>query len=112
MHQEFEAWLRDVKKTGMGGTKTEMRDLFRQFMEDYNTCTLPHEKYYNLDAYEAKELARRRRGGADDDDFSFKNDEAERNAVFRAQREAKSQEEAAALMRANPALVCDMHVCA
>lgn len=26
----------------------------RVYMEDYNTATLPHEKYYELEKYESK----------------------------------------------------------
>lgn len=32
--------------------KTEEKELFRTFCEDYNTATLPHKKYYNLQQYE------------------------------------------------------------
>ena len=28
-------------------------EFFKEFMEDYNTATLPHAKYYNYEAWEA-----------------------------------------------------------
>lgn len=31
-----------------------MKKSFKEFAEDYNTATLPHEKYYNMDAYEKR----------------------------------------------------------
>ena len=42
--------------------KAEEKELFRTFCEDFNTATLPHKKYYDLDEYERKradESARR-----------------------------------------------------
>ena len=31
---------------------------FKDFIEDYNTATMPHDKYYNLEAWEMKEYRR------------------------------------------------------
>ena len=28
---------------------------FKDFIEDYNTATMPHEKYYNFEAWEMNE---------------------------------------------------------
>lgn len=43
--REFEAWMREVKGVpDFGGPKGAMMELFRGFMEDYNTATMPHEK--------------------------------------------------------------------
>ncbi|KAG8868141.1 hypothetical protein FRC20_004077 [Serendipita sp. 405] len=35
-------------------SKEQMKKFFKEFTEDYNTATLPHEKYYNMDAYEKR----------------------------------------------------------
>ncbi|KAG8815586.1 hypothetical protein FRC17_000657 [Serendipita sp. 399] len=35
-------------------SKEQMKRLFKEFAEDYNTATLPHDKYYNMDAYEKR----------------------------------------------------------
>ena len=51
--REFEAWLSDIKHLpNFHGTKSEMLDYWKEYAEDYNTVTLPHEKYYDLDIYE------------------------------------------------------------
>ncbi|KAI9225509.1 MAG: hypothetical protein DHS80DRAFT_1779, partial [Piptocephalis tieghemiana] len=57
--QEFHAWLLDIQGISPETTSNqELKQHFRTFMEDYNTVTLPHEKYYNLEAWEAKERLR------------------------------------------------------
>jgi len=44
--QEFEVWLREVKHiTEFNGPKWEQKEMFKEYMEDFNTCTFPHEKY-------------------------------------------------------------------
>lgn len=53
--QEFRAWLVEERKINPETqSKESTRKEFLQFMEDYNTATLPHEKYYNMDAYERR----------------------------------------------------------
>ena len=37
-------------------------------MEDYNTATLPHKKYYNLERHHAKEAARAAKHGGGGDE--------------------------------------------
>merc|ERR1711972_903493 len=46
---EFLLWAMEVKKSdtdAMGQMK--MKDLFKEFIEDYNTATMPSKKYYSL----------------------------------------------------------------
>lgn len=38
---------------------------FKSFIEDYNTATMPHEKYYNYERWEMMEYERRRREESD-----------------------------------------------
>ncbi|KAI9999277.1 hypothetical protein PInf_004097 [Phytophthora infestans] len=58
----FQAWVRDVKKMGeFNGPKWEAMELFKEYMEDYNTCTLPHEKYYDIEKYEMKRYQKQQR---------------------------------------------------
>ncbi|KAF9649488.1 hypothetical protein BDM02DRAFT_3186248 [Thelephora ganbajun] len=53
--QEFRAWLIEERKINPETqSKESTRKEFAQFMEDYNTATLPHEKYYNMDVYERR----------------------------------------------------------
>ena len=58
MRDEFNAWAREVKHVEPPGAKGELEALFADFCEDFNTCTLPAEKYYDLRAWEAAEAAR------------------------------------------------------
>merc|ERR1712196_538485 len=52
---EFTAWLVEVKKTHIESLgRREEQELFKDFVEDYNTATMPHKKYYNIDAYDKK----------------------------------------------------------
>ena len=77
---EFHAWLQEVKERNPETLqKWEERDLFKaravqapapaaplthrwsavqEFMEDFNTATLPHKKFYSLQRWHAKEVAR------------------------------------------------------
>lgn len=49
---EFQQWATEVKKVNVEAlAKWEEKELFAEFMEDYNTGTLPHRKYYDLMAY-------------------------------------------------------------
>ncbi|GFR41117.1 hypothetical protein Agub_g1761, partial [Astrephomene gubernaculifera] len=62
---EFILWALEVKKTDVENLgKFEERDLFRDYMEDYNTGTLPHRKYYDLEAYERARAAKAAAKGA------------------------------------------------
>ena len=49
---------------------------FKSFIEDYNTATMPHDKFYNYEAWEMAEYERKKRNDhlkamqdAEDDDF-------------------------------------------
>mmetsp|Transcript_2181 Transcript_2181/g.5549 ORF Transcript_2181/g.5549 Transcript_2181/m.5549 type:complete len:268 (+) Transcript_2181:61-864(+) len=58
---EFLLWAMEVQKINtdtMG--QMQLRDLFKEFVEDYNTATMPHKKYYNLNAYESAQMAKNR----------------------------------------------------
>ena len=49
---EFQQWAIDVKKANVEALpKWEEKEMFAEYMEDFNTGTLPHKKYYDLDAY-------------------------------------------------------------
>merc|ERR1711957_776153 len=63
---EFLAWALEVKKENtdtMG--QMEMKNLFKEYIEDYNTATMPSKKYYNLqlwDAMMSKKRQQKKRG--------------------------------------------------
>ena len=43
--REFECWMAEVKgQPGFNAGKGETAQMFAEYAEDYNTCTLPHEK--------------------------------------------------------------------
>ncbi|KAK2463056.1 hypothetical protein APHAL10511_004711 [Amanita phalloides] len=56
--QEFHTWLVEERKINPETiSKDQSRKEFARFVEDYNTATLPHEKYYNMTAYEKRMTA-------------------------------------------------------
>lgn len=58
--QEFRTWLLEERKLNPEVlTKDQERKEFQVFVEDYNTATLPHEKYYHIEAYERRMAALR-----------------------------------------------------
>ncbi|KAH9480570.1 hypothetical protein JR316_0007170 [Psilocybe cubensis] len=58
--QEFHTWLVEERKTNPETiSKEQQKKEFSRFVEDYNTATLPHEKYYNMEAYERRMSALR-----------------------------------------------------
>ncbi|KAF9019659.1 hypothetical protein BGZ52_003214, partial [Haplosporangium bisporale] len=55
---EFQAWLMEVKHLNPETIpQTQMKQHFLGFMEDYNTVTMPHEKFYNLSQWEDRQRA-------------------------------------------------------
>lgn len=53
--QEFRAWLLEEAKINPESiSKDQTRKQFAKFVEEFNTATLPHEKYYDLPNYEAR----------------------------------------------------------
>jgi Na+-translocating ferredoxin:NAD+ oxidoreductase RnfC subunit len=97
--REFEAYMIEFKKMPgiTSSSKREVMQWFRDYMEDYNTATLPHEKYYNLEKWEMDEYRRDQQRKqaqrmADVDEFSF-NDEAARLAERKRARDAAEKKE-------------------
>ena len=89
---EFMLWALEVKKVDVESLpRFEEKELFRSYMEDYNTATMIHRKYYNLEAYEqekaAKSAAQRNGGGGGGGERTAFDDEAERKEELLAERE-------------------------
>lgn len=58
--QEFRSWLVEERKINPETiTKDQTKKEFARFVEDYNTATLPHEKFYHMEAYERRMSALR-----------------------------------------------------
>ncbi|KAG6873134.1 hypothetical protein C0995_002508 [Termitomyces sp. Mi166 len=52
---EFHAWLVEERKINPETiSKDQNKKEFLRFVEDFNTATLPHEKYYHMEAYERR----------------------------------------------------------
>ena len=59
--------------------KWEEKELFKEYAEDYNTSTLPHEKYYDMEKWAKAEAARiMAAGGNDTGEMTTFDDEANR----------------------------------
>ncbi|KAL0076865.1 hypothetical protein J3Q64DRAFT_1769533 [Phycomyces blakesleeanus] len=57
---EFQAWLIEVKHVDVESVNNiKRKELFIDFMEDYNTATMTHEKFYDLSKWEARQRALR-----------------------------------------------------
>ncbi|KAK9905919.1 hypothetical protein WJX75_008954 [Coccomyxa subellipsoidea] len=62
---EFVMWAAEAKGVNVESLpKWEEKDFFKTYMEDYNTGTLPHKKYYDLDLYERKRALKAAKKGA------------------------------------------------
>eukprot|EP00518_Triparma_eleuthera_P019555 CAMPEP_0197571548 /NCGR_PEP_ID=MMETSP1320-20131121/42012_1 /TAXON_ID=91990 /ORGANISM="Bolidomonas sp., Strain RCC2347" /LENGTH=263 /DNA_ID=CAMNT_0043134041 /DNA_START=209 /DNA_END=997 /DNA_ORIENTATION=+ len=90
--RSFEAWLGEVKGIPcFTGPKYELAEYFKEFAEDFNTCTFPHEKYYDYDKWEADEWRKQASGPAGAS--SAVSDEARHNAEKRRIQAEKREQE-------------------
>lgn len=91
---EFTLWALEVKGADLEAvSRYEEKELFRTYMEDYNTATLPHRKYYDLEAYERQRTARM--GGTSLDlsgERMMFDDEAERRREMAEERQRQQTE--------------------
>ena len=97
--REFEVYMSEVKGIDgiMGQSKREIMTCFKDFIEDYNTATMPHEKYYAFERWEMQEYHRQQQDkqhrtstGAVKTSFS---DEAERFAEVKRLKALAEQRE-------------------
>jgi hypothetical protein len=98
---EFLVWAMEVKKANTDALgQMQQKDLFKEYVEDYNTATMPSQKYYNLQAWDTKQSYKRQKRAKNNemDDAgkaalaSF-DDEAARREEIR-HNQAKKQEQA------------------
>lgn len=97
---EFLMWATEVKKAlidTMG--QMQQKDLFKDYIEDYNTATMPIEKYYDLNAWDKKMSVKRQKKNKGDEmseaqraSLASFDDESARKHEMKAQA-AKKQEE-------------------
>lgn len=56
MKRSFDVWMAEVQGIpAFNGPKWELQQYFATYVEDYNTATLPHKKYYDYDKWEIDE---------------------------------------------------------
>ncbi|KAG2209462.1 hypothetical protein INT47_008305 [Mucor saturninus] len=75
---EFQAWLIEVKNANVEIlSNIKRKEMFSDFMEDYNTATMPHEKFYSLHKWERRQEALRmgEKPMISGEAFDFRNDE-------------------------------------
>lgn len=61
VRRSFEQWLAEVRGVpSFNGPKYELMSYFADFVEDFNTATLPHIKYYDYDKWEMEEYTRQK----------------------------------------------------
>lgn len=97
--RSFTIWMEEVKGIGaFSGPKWELQEYYKEYMEDYNTATLPHMKYYNYDKWEMEEYQRNKEKLSSGSGSGLKSDEALHRQTLHQQAAAKrKQEEAFAL---------------
>lgn len=97
---EFLTWAMEVKKANTDGMgQMDMKNLFKEYIEDYNTATMPSKKYYNLQAWDTMMSKKRQKKNFGDDMTdaqkasltSFDDEKARREEMKHL--EAKKQEE-------------------
>ncbi|TPX40224.1 hypothetical protein SeMB42_g06081 [Synchytrium endobioticum] len=74
---EFRSWLMECKNISIEVLNPQAtKDYFAEYAEDYNLGLLPHEKYYDLDAFEKSDRAQRLLlGDSAHDEYDFRKDE-------------------------------------
>merc|ERR1711871_1907643 len=96
--REFEAYMNEVKNQPgiMGQGRAEVMRAFKDFIEDYNTVTMPHEKFYNYEKWETMDYQRKKmaevQGGVrsslsnEDGSYNAADDEANRKAELKRKK--------------------------
>lgn len=67
-------------------------------MEDFNTCTLPHRKFYDLAAFARKQAAQAAAAGVRPEENTYVDDERVRRAELMAQHKRDQNDKARAMM--------------
>lgn len=94
--REFEIYMDEVKHMPgiLGQSKRDIMLMFKYYIEDYNTATMPNEKYYNIERYEMLEYQKQQQNPLGDrrarDSF---NDEEERRVELKRQKEQAEKQE-------------------
>jgi len=96
---EFHTWLVEERKINPETiSKDQSKKEFAKFVEDYNTATLPHEKYYNMEAYERRMSALRSGEFVPPPDDAY-DPEADMKAISGAHKKKKADDSSTYLSR-------------
>ena len=91
VRRSFEIWLAEIKGiSSFTGPKWELMQYYKDYMEDYNTATLPHVKYYDYDKWEMEDYARRKKEA---EEAAVGGGSKARSDEFRHREEMKRKEE-------------------
>ena len=79
LKRSFEIWMEEVKGIPQGSSlaKWEVSNYTKEFAEDFNTATLPHEKFYDYDKWEIEDYNKKKeqsqqKKGALSDEFQYR----------------------------------------
>eukprot|EP01035_Chromulina_nebulosa_P018916 gene18916-24720_t len=96
--REFEAYMTEVKgQPGiLGQSKFEIMKAFKSYIEDYNTATLPHKKYYNYESWEIEDYKSKQSQSSKANDntkeFDFLSDEREKQSEMKRLKEKNEKD--------------------
>ncbi|QDZ18867.1 hypothetical protein HOP50_02g13720 [Chloropicon primus] len=100
---EFMLWANEVKSVEVESlARWEEKKMFGEFMDLYNTATLPSTKYYNLDAWRYEQAKAREAGDGDAGGGGEKvvfNDEEERKRELERERNSTKNQKIEAARR-------------
>jgi hypothetical protein len=92
--RSFNIWMEQVKGVpAFSGPKWELQNYFKEYMEDFNTATLPHMKYYDYDKWEMEEYQKQKAG--QEEGTLAQQDEARHYQEMRDRAKTKHEEDLA-----------------
>jgi hypothetical protein len=107
--KEFEVYMEEVKKIpGVDCLpRRDVMEYFKSYIEDYNTATMPHEKYYFYAKWESEKYQQeqaRKAGGGRNPDFVYASDDeaggghgargmTDEEALWRDQRASREKQQ-------------------
>lgn len=95
IRRSFEVWLEETRGIPQGSnvTKNELANYFKDYMEDFNTATLPHIKFYDYDKWEAEEYQRNKNEVMKQGSSTAKSDEFfHREEMWKKEEEKRRKE--------------------
>ena len=92
--RSFNIWMEEIKGVpSFSGPKWELQNYYKEYMEDFNTATLPHKKYYDYDKWEMEEYKKQMAGLQEG--TSAQQDEARHYQEMRDRAKSKHEEDLA-----------------